>query len=893
MINNFSEPIGAESPVSYRVRLHPFIQNEFGLKRFNPFYKENLQAELTADKFQRDMREYEAYKHSPSDTTGQVASLNTQLGLGLSKDQQDIYLNGLDITGFVISLSISDSVLSPPYNTAQVILAMPTGLQNYIMQGYESEYLKAKEKSSIEDYEDKKYRAFTVFRQIKAGGWISIDMPVERSRGSQEAYTTVFLGKIGGFNYSSMVNESAVFEQTPLSINCEGFIQPLTQSQFRVMAGAKDMELLKETREKSAKKGGSQSLIESAPKKDYTYSVGPLGLGTTLSLTDWTRYIVYPLTQLTSQKVSLGVLFTKFIKFFAGMSLPTSVAKPHSDKYTSFTPRALSDYIYIAYSDRHFVGTAYENQKTPAPIASNLRALGGAAGKSGIWSFMMSTFVTDMATMECFTTMLQPEGATKEERDINVAALIRRLLKSAPHSTLVKRSPDFARTVAQLSERLESTLSSNRGDIILNATLSVLVLTQSIGQDDVDQFNEFDLDILQADVVLRSYQKLGAIPTIIFRLKPLCPGTLITAKRLSEQLLKSRPQSVHPARGYDVDSFITASEQLVQSTFGDALDISKLPDAIDEPELEPVSVNTLKGIQPEVDSAAVKQYQQEYTRKSQAALAAYDAKRRAYEANKLIRAVVDESVNFKYSDSSPRAINNFVVLDDNYLIGINFSYSEKNRINAVIFDSSFVSSNQTRFDLSSLDVVPDHVLDANDIRRDGLRVYEGSFPFLHNPKEEKATGDASKKILLLPQAMAERAFMLLANDHEYSSGSIQMVYHEGYDITPGKWGLLLLESTASNQQGAVTSEVSGDSITITASTGLDNNSYFEFYITDVSKNISIDQSTGAVFGNIIINYTRGSYGRKTNMFKYLNIKNSSTTIKEKVQELRKVPPQTK
>ena len=103
MINNFSEPIGAESPVSYRVRLHPFIQNEFGLKRFNPFYKENLQAELTADKFQRDMREYEAYKHSPSDTTGQVASLNTQLGLGLSKDQQDIYLKGLDITGFVKS----------------------------------------------------------------------------------------------------------------------------------------------------------------------------------------------------------------------------------------------------------------------------------------------------------------------------------------------------------------------------------------------------------------------------------------------------------------------------------------------------------------------------------------------------------------------------------------------------------------------------------------------------------------------------------------------------------------------------------------------------------------------------------------------------------------------
>ena len=891
MINNFSEPINSETPPTLRVRLHPFIQNEFNYLRFNPFFIETFRSESINDEYVRELREHEAFRSHQSDSASTLRNLNTELGLGIKKDQEDIYQNGLDITGFVMSINITDSITSAPFNSANIILAMPSGLQNYIMQGYEPQYdlNKAGIRTTVEDYARKKERAFTVFRQIKAGGWISIDAPQEDG-----SYSVVFMGKIGGFEYSSLVGEDGTFEQTPMSITCEGFIQPLTQSQFRVRVGQKDLEALKDVRESSAKAGGGQSISAVPEDNTATVNVGIMGAGTYLSLRDWSRYIITPLAGLASQNISLGVLFTKFLKFFSGMTLPTSLAKPYSDKFTAFTPKSLGDSVFVAYQDRHFVGTIFESQKCPAPIGSNLKALGGASGKSGVWSFITNTFVSDLATMECFTTMLRPKGHSKAERNANIIRLVKGLLASAPHSNLIKAKPDLATELNKGIELFEKNLNNGSARFSLTILGGFFAATRK-NLDSLSEINEFDLDLLQASVVMNSYAKLGAIPTVVYRLKPLCPGTFINATSLATSLMRSRPKSIlQVAKESDIMP-PTASERLIQLPFGDQLKIENAPSAIEPPspiDLEAVATeanvvpNPVLGIG--TPAAVYAKQAAEAKLRYQAALgkatADYDKKAQEYQRVKLLREAYTLP-SFKYSESATRLHDNFIVLDDSYLTSISFAFSERNRINAVVFDSSFTSSSQTKFDLSALEIAPDPILDAPDIRRDGLRVYEGSFPFLHTVNEDTSSqSEGQKKIILLPQAMAERAFMLLANDHEFSSGSIQMVYHEGYEITPGMWGLIKLRNPEDRELVEATTTDSS----VTASSNVDPQNYFEFYINSVTRVVQVDQVTGAIYGSIVVNYTRGSYGRKTNMFKYYDIDSSSTTLRSETQPTKRV-----
>ena len=151
--------------------------------------------------------------------------------------------------------------------------------------------------------------------------------------------------------------------------------------------------------------------------------------------------------------------------------------------------------------------------------------------------------------------------------------------------------------------------------------------------------------------------------------------------------------------------------------------------------------------------------------------------------------------------------------------------------------------------------------------------------------------------------MAERAFMLLGKDNEYSSGVISMVYHENQDITPGIWGAIPLGDTLTTEEvSALEEEAIQGSPAVPRSTGagyaevdssieeleevvitakrktvskknkrIDPESYFEFYIESVSKEVKVDQMTGHISGFISITYSRGSIGRKQNYFRYYDL----------------------
>lgn len=847
------------------------------------------------------MNDYKVYFHPQTEATyysptnpfrGQVFSLgDIETGLSDLRDHFDeSQKNGVDLSQFIVGLSWNDST-EAPYSVANIELKIPDDLQGLYLPG--NKPFKVKNFMSPSDLvfnNQQNPLANFFFKQTKTGAWISIHypLPVDHTKPDSEEkfYTACFLGKLTNINYSIVADQNTGHSAyTNIVLQCESFVQPLIQSQFRVRLAGNDVEIIRSQARQQAKNGGPATPGPQTGQFGSDEYIGSIPPNSLMGVSDWINYVLNPLIQLSGTNKSLGYLFEKFSKLFSSQMVPRSVLIPKggdSENRTART-RSLSDIYIVNYARRHNVGTKWEAYSTSLGQATNFKAFGSAVGKSCIWRWLLDTFVVDEAVIECFPLLVAPRGNSKRERDYEVSRLMRGLVANSAKSNYAKAvfPQDRLRIITQqvrpgiVPEEYSSFLESVNQVKSLSRQFSQTNLLPDLSTpiEDIDgalmrrgnpvEFNEYDNDILKAIIIRETYLALGVIPTIFYRLKPLAPGMYIDKQfmeRVGVGLSADQAEVGSALRGFSTTTYEeeskfyqTASEQVITNEFEDG------------------NVTT------------------------------------AYEAR-----------GMEGQASGPsRIASNYAFLDPGFWLGISFNYSESRRINAVYFDNVFTTGNDTLFDLDALKLVPDPVVDVNDIVKDGFRVYEGSFPFMQMPDpniaQTQAASQDSKQMLLLPQAMAERAFVLLGKDNEYSSGVITMLYHENWDITPGIYGAIALgnteipdsirgetqeeyvqrrqaaeakereiaeakerefqrrvEEARRNNQPPPERENVAHVVEAHRRGGLrlDDEAYFEFYIDSVERNITVDQETGMVSGIINITYSRGSVGRKQNYFRY-------------------------
>lgn len=804
--------------------------------------------------------------------------------------------SGIDITEFVTSLSWNDE-LEPPYNTAEIEIRLPSNLENYYLSG--SKPFKSKDfdnPRALLFHDPKNPHANFFAKQLKTGSWISIGYGLPSRTGLVPS--TTFLGKITNINYSVIAdNDTGTTVYTSVMLQCQTFVQPLLESQFRVRLTGEDLEVLRTQAQTQAKSGGDLSTSSQTGIYGTSEFVGPLQPNQLMSVNEWVNYVLNPLISLSGGDRSLGYLFSKFAKLFSAQHVPPSIFSGEAPGKTfNGGTRPLSDLFVINYADRYNVGTKWENYQTALGQATNFKALGSAVGKSCIWRWLLDTFAVDDSVIECFPLLVTPAGDTKEERDQSVSRLLKGLVANSSRSNLaqvqfpadrralIQGHPDGDEEIGEFEQNVDQIKTMGSMFSHTNPLPDIIkpieyVDAALIRRAAPVEFNEHDNDLLQAAVIRELYLALGVIPTIFYRLKPLAPGMNITSKRMQDLGVGLSPMGI--ALG-------------ANSRFGGM---------------------TVQQEEEYYQTASEKVFVNEYE-------------------SEISSRLTGETQNL--ANGPERKVYNYAYLDPDYWLGISFNYSEARRINAVYFDNVFTTGNDTLFDLDALSLVPDPIMDAEDVKRDGFRVYEGSFPFLQIPKDDaegvplnQGGGQPSnEQFLLLPQAMAERAFMLLGKDNEYSSGVISMVYHENWDITPGIWGIVPLLGTKEVPESeksiynetqdraaaqakaeqerlaeirgwkeAYNSEVregsinpqeqsfqqflnqmmedSQDEVVSYGNRGgtLEDDGYFEFYIEAVSREVSVNQETGAVSGMLNITYSRGSIGRKQNYFRYHDFSN--------------------
>ena len=808
------------------------------------------------------------------------------------RDHYDMSQNGgVNLSDFIVGLNWSDSV-NAPYSNATITLKIPDDLQNYYLPG-----TKPFKTSGQIKYQDIMFNqrsnplANFFFKQMKTGAWITIHHPLLKSeRSDEKVYPACFFGKLSGISYSIISDELGQTTYTNITLQCESFIQTMIESQFRVRMSEDSLGILQESAAIQRRSGGTPSQ-QSAQTGTYGASqwIGSLPPNNLMSVTEWINYILNPLIALSNSNKSLGYLFEKFSKLFAAQMVPQSVITPQPVEEGSIRggsrTRVLADCFIVNYSNRHSIGTKWEDYFYSLGQATNFKAVGSAVGKSSIWRWLLDTFAVDSATIECFPLLVAPKGSTKEQRDQQVSRLIRNLVSTSSRSNYAQAKLPQSRIdiISQGPPTEGSVRELNELGMMLQATEDVARFAQMITPDnpfpdfsgtigEIDGllmrrgnpvvFNEFDNDIIKAIVIRDMYLALGVIPTIFYRLKPLAPGMTITKNYMASASVENSP---------------------LQQPVGSASQRSKAEE--------------MRYFETASEKVAYNEYE-EGTR-----LTRYDR---------------------AFAEGPKRTVENYALIDSDYWLGASFNYSEARRVNGIFFDSVFTSADDTLFSLDALEVVPNPIIDSEDVKKDGFRVYEGSFPFLQTPTDytpgTPLTDDQRKQMLALPQAMAERAFMLLGKDHEYSSGVISLVYHDNWDITPGIYGILSLgdyklpkdledfegykrrkreseaEALAAEMQNVrelyeedkathqlvpanqtweeywgkwMRSEEEGVHVTGKREKGIiPDDKFFEFYIDSVDREVTVDQETGKVSGMIHITYSRGSIGRKQNLFRY-------------------------
>ena len=352
----------------------------------------------------------------------------------------DSYIQSIDITQYCTGILINDSI-SAPYNAMNLQLELPKGLQHYIFHGQANNM-----------YGDNEKYGYEVFRNLKAGGWITAKIQDNAFNDDKdEGYYTVFMGKIDNINYGLVGGEMGGGYQTSVNVSCSSFIQPLINSQFKV---------------------------DTSPEKRTAITTNSL-----LTVEEYINNIVDPISSLATEPQNLGEIFYKFFRFFAQMPIPHSMVRGSDPIAVGGLINPLGQNVLVAYDPSILANTVFSGSGSKLPKVSTPRAIASAINKSSIWKFLLGTFSPDPMIFECFTTMLRPIGDDKKSREEGLRGIL---------------------------SGIDEAGQPRSKEGLLNKATGFDISQDYIGS-------------LQKQAVKDAWSSLGAIPTIIFRLKPLRP----------------------------------------------------------------------------------------------------------------------------------------------------------------------------------------------------------------------------------------------------------------------------------------------------------------------------------------------------------------------------------
>lgn len=158
----------------------------------------------------------------------------------------------LNLTKFIVAMDFSNDV-EPPYSDCTITLKIPSALLHYLFHGR----LKAVAHASASDRvaasrvsgvrakgrqqgaDRQPLSTTSAFRHIEAGGWMSLQVPVDKSTSSttitnryKGSTRTVFFGKIHSLNINTTMMTDSIFDTTVI-LRCYSFIYPYTVAQYR------------------------------------------------------------------------------------------------------------------------------------------------------------------------------------------------------------------------------------------------------------------------------------------------------------------------------------------------------------------------------------------------------------------------------------------------------------------------------------------------------------------------------------------------------------------------------------------------------------------------------------------------------------------------------------
>lgn len=157
------------------------------------------------------------------------------------------------------------------------------------------------------------------------------------------------------------------------------------------------------------------------------------------------------------------------------------------------------------------------------------------------------------------------------------------------------------------------------------------------------------------------------------------------------------------------------------------------------------------------------------------------------------------------------------------ILGINFSMSDDNRMNAVWVESPFLGKKRTLFSTFARAAI-----NYPDVEEYGARIFDLKWPLF--PAAD-ATADTYKNL----EAVIDYAYLVYGEGENYMSGSIAL--SPSLNFAPGEWYSIR---------------------------GLDKNEKdkaFTFYVTGAAHRITVSSFTGNIEASTEVLYERGSFGR--------------------------------
>jgi hypothetical protein len=334
------------------------------------------------------------------------------------------------------------------------------------------------------------------------------------------------------------------------------------------------------------------------------------------------------------------------------------------------------------------------------------------------------------------------------------------------------------------------------------------------------------------DSRLEFWQKIGGIPTIIYRIKPMhiftgLHGIFTDAINSESEFVNKGPQSIKPRRPmqYNTSTYTFAGIESQAKHPGDVVAMNNFASQLlrDNQYGRPHPIYQFAGPS---DGSSIKGGREN----------AYN-KRGEQQKNALKQTLQP------------------VQILKQQVISMSFSQSDAARINATFTN---VPGNKNTSSRAKYGLMSDMYVNDNDAFRNGLRFYEHTWPFM-NLDLYKSVG-SKEKIQNLPpgtpddrafrkkayaSAISERAYMIYGEKQKYHEGIMLCSSLIGTNIAPGCWiEVLFFDATELDSK---------DLRSI-------RRRYYYAYITDVIHTLSTNQETGLVESTTQLQFERGSFG---------------------------------